>query len=135
MPQAYRGMIQEATHSTGVASNLLAAVMDAESSFNPKAGSSAGAIGLMQLMPDTAKGLGVNPYDDAQNILGGAKYLGQMLNEFGSKELALAAYNSGPGRVHQAMDKAGSYRWDDIRQYLPKETQNYVPKVLSKVGG
>lgn len=88
----------------------------------------------MQLMPDTAKGLGVKDINDpAQNILGGATYLGQQLNKYGSRELALAAYNAGPGAVDAAMKKAGSYKWNDIKKYLPQETQNYVPKVMGRM--
>lgn len=107
-----------------------------ENAFSQTGVSSAGARGLMQLMPDTARGLGVNPDDPAQNVLGGAKYIKQMLGMFGNnKELALAAYNAGPGRVQQAIKQAGSNNWEDIRNYLPQETQNYVPKVLRKYGG
>lgn len=109
---------------------MLAAIAQAESSFNPNAGSGSGAIGFMQLMPATAKGLGVDPYNPAQNVLGGAKYIRQMLNQFGDTRLALAAYNAGPGRVNQAIDKAGSTKWEAIAKYLPQETQNYVPKVM-----
>lgn len=134
MPQAYRGMFQDAAIATGISTDILGAIARAESSFNPAAQSGAGAIGLMQLMPDTAKGLGVNPSDPAQNVLGGAKYIRQMMNQFGALELALAAYNAGPGRVQQAINQAGSNRWDDLKAYLPKETQGYVPKVLSYRG-
>lgn len=86
-------------------------------------------------MPSTAKGLGVNPYDSAQNVLGGAKYLRSMIDQFGDVKTALAAYNAGPGRVQQAKSKAGSEKWEDFKKFLPQETQNYVPKVLSYMGG
>lgn len=81
-------------------------------------------------MPGTAQGLGVNPYDAKQNIIGGAKYISGQLKKYGSYELALAAYNAGPGRVDSAIKKAGSRDWSQVRQFLPKETQNYVPKVM-----
>lgn len=100
---------------------LLHAVISAESGYNPQAVSRAGAVGIMQLMPGTAKMLGVsNSYDVLQNMEGGAKYLRLLLDTFNNKQLALAAYNAGPGAV-----KKYNYA---IPPY--KETQNYVRKVM-----
>lgn len=81
-------------------------------------------------MPGTARELGVNPWDPVQNVLGGARYLAQQLRRFGDWALALAAYNAGPGRVEQAIRRAGSRAWSQVARYLPRETQNYVVKVF-----
>ena len=91
-------IFEEAAACYDISPRLLRAVAKAESNFNPKAVSGAGAMGVMQLMPGTARSLGVSdPYDARQNIMGGAKYLKQNLDRFGDVSLALAAYNAGPG--------------------------------------
>ncbi|KAA1417702.1 transglycosylase SLT domain-containing protein [Nocardioides humilatus] len=117
----YAGLINAAAARTGVPADLIAAVAKQESGFDPQAVSSAGAQGLMQLMPGTADGLGVdNPFDPAQAIDGGARLLASLLDRFGRTDLALAAYNAGPGAV---------LRYDGIPPY--PETQNYVRNVLA----
>jgi hypothetical protein len=107
----------------GVPVDLALALAKQESGFNPSAKSPAGAIGVMQLMPATAKGLGVNPNNVQENIRGGIAYLKQQLNRFnGNYELALAAYNAGPGAVNKAKGVPNI-----------KETQNYVKNIMTSV--
>ena len=116
----YDASINEHARRQGVAADLVRAVIQVESAFNPVAVSNKGAMGLMQLMPATAMELGVrNPFDPDQNIRGGVTYLKQLLTRYDDKvELALAAYNAGIGNV----EKYGA---------VPpfKETRNYVSKI------
>lgn len=113
--------IAQAAAEQGLPTELLEALVWTESGFRADAVSHAGATGLTQLMPATAAGLGVDPHDPVQNLQGGARFLRQMIDRFGSLDLALAAYNAGPGRV----DRAGGI--PDI-----PETRNYVTTVLSR---
>lgn len=117
----YANLINQQANRFGVDADLVQSVVRAESGFNPQAVSKSGAQGLMQLMPATAKGLGVtNPFDPAQNIAGGTQYLSQLLKRFeGNKTLAVAAYNAGPNAVS---------RYGGVPPFA--ETQNYVQKVL-----
>lgn len=118
---AYDAQIQQAASAQQLPPALLRAVIQQESGYNPRAVSSAGAMGLMQLMPATARALGVaDPFDPTQNINGGARYLRQLLDRFGGDErLALAAYNAGPGAVN---------RYGGVPPFA--ETQRYVARVL-----
>lgn len=115
----------EASRTYGVPVGLIRSVAKAESNFNPRAVSRAGAIGVMQLMPGTARSLGVSdPFDARQNIMGGTKYLKQNLERFGGDvSLALAAYNAGPGSVE---------KYGGIPPY--SETVDYVRKVTGYMG-
>jgi len=121
--------IKRSGESERKADELLPHLIEAESSGRQSAVSSKGAIGLTQLMPETAKALGVNPYDPEENRSGGRKYLIQMLDRFGDPAIALAAYNYGPTRVASLLAKHGS-SYDDIVHKLPSETKKYVKKIL-----
>ena len=118
-------LINLSAQRNGVAPELVRAVAIAESDMNQNEISPVGAIGVMQLMPETAAALGVNPYDEAQNIEGGTMYLRQMLDKFnGNVRHALAAYNAGPGAVQ---------KYGGVPPY--SETQNYVGRIMDIVGG
>lgn len=115
---------------------LIEAVIQTESAGDPKAVSPAGAKGLMQLMPAMAKAFGVvDPFDPEENVRGGTELLKEELKRFGGDvRLALAAYNAGSPAVMKAINRAESADFEVIKQYLPKETQNYVPKVMKIYG-
>jgi soluble lytic murein transglycosylase-like protein len=117
--RAWAPSIERAALRAGIEPALLASLVWAESGFDAGVRSHAGAIGLAQLMPGTAAGLGVDPYDPQQNLDGGARYLAEQIDRFGRPELALAAYNAGPSRVASA---------GGIPQIA--ETQAYVPRVM-----
>lgn len=121
---AYAGIIAEAAREHGLDPHLLTEVIRAESGFNPRAVSPAGAKGLMQLMDATARSLGVqDPFDPVQNVRAGARYLARLLERYsGDVRRALAAYNAGPGAVD---------RHNGVPPY--RETQQYVGKILARL--
>jgi soluble lytic murein transglycosylase-like protein len=120
-PGEYSALIEQAAQRNGVEPALLQGLIQQESGFDAGAQSSAGAAGLTQLMPGTAASMGVaNPLDPAESIEGGARYLGQLMRQFGGNATdALAAYNAGPGAVQQ---------YGGVPPYA--ETESYVAKVL-----
>lgn len=117
----YKPMAEAAARRHGIPVDLFNRLVQQESGWNPKAVSHAGAIGLAQLMPFTARQLGVNPRDPRQNLEGGARYLAQQYRKFGNWHLALAAYNAGPEAVT---------KYNGIPPF--KETQNYVRAILGR---
>ncbi|MCL8208283.1 MAG: lytic transglycosylase domain-containing protein [Actinomycetia bacterium] len=120
-PAALKTMAAQAAEQAGLPPSVFQALVQVESGYNPQAVSPKGAMGLTQLMPATARALGVSdPFDPAQSLAGGARYLAQLLRQFGSLPLALAAYNAGPGAVQF---------YGGIPPY--PETQAYVERVLA----
>ena len=121
--------MSQAARQTGLDPALIKAVIQVESSFRTDAVSRCGAQGLMQLMPGTARSLGVtNSFDVNQNVMGGSTYLQQQLERFGDIRLALAAYNTGPGRIGR-LDITNA---DDPQQYakISEGVRGYVDKVM-----
>jgi hypothetical protein len=120
----WRPIITSAAEKHGLDPDLLAALIEQESAGDPKAVSTAGAGGLAQLMPGTAKDVGVSDrFNPEQSVMGGAQYLAQMLEKYGDVQTALQAYNAGPGKVDKVL------RGED---QFAKETQEYVPAVLKR---
>lgn len=124
--RSFDDLIDEHASRQGVRKDLVRAVIQVESAFNPRAISNKGAVGLMQLMPATARQLGVtNPFDPSENVRGGVAYLRQLLDRYnGDERLALAAYNAGPGAVDNHGHTVPPYR----------ETRDYVSKVKGIAG-
>jgi soluble lytic murein transglycosylase-like protein len=123
VPPQFAGALTQAASAANVSPTLLAALIWQESRWNPQAVSSKGAMGLAQLMPGTARDLGVNPLDPIANLHGGARYLRQLLDQFdGNVEKALAAYNAGPGRVRSAGGVPAI-----------AETQAYVSSIVRRI--
>jgi soluble lytic murein transglycosylase-like protein len=123
----YQTLIEEHAALNDVNVDLVRALIQAESAFNPRAVSPKGALGLMQLMPETAAELGVtDAFNPAENVRGGVRYLKQLLVKYdGRVELALAAYNAGPGAVKKYGGRVPPYR----------ETQNYVARIQGSADG
>ena len=123
VPPQYAAALAQAAAAANISPSLLSALVWQESRWNPSAISPKGAIGLAQLMPATARNLGVNPADPIANLNGGARYLRQLLNQFdGDVEMALAAYNAGPGRVRSSGGVPAI-----------TETRNYVASIVRRV--
>jgi soluble lytic murein transglycosylase-like protein len=114
LPPRFRTDFESASDRSGVPLSLLAAVAQEESNFQPNAVSHAGALGLLQVLPSTARELEINLDSPGANVLAGARYLRRMIDRFGSLELALAAYNAGP----TAVDKAGGAPTEETRIYV-----------------
>jgi len=123
VPAHWAGKVAELSRRYDLSPSLIAALVWQESGWRENAVSPVGARGLAQLMPGTARDLGVNPYDSAANLEGGARYLRQQLDAFdGDIERALAAYNAGPGRVRRA---------NGVPRI--KETQHYVAAIVNRL--
>jgi soluble lytic murein transglycosylase-like protein len=123
VPPQFATALKQAAVSANISPTLLAALVWQESRWNPQALSSKGAMGLAQLMPATARDLGVNAADPIANLSGGARYLRYLLDEFdGNVEKALAAYNAGPGRVRSAGGVPAI-----------AETRNYVASIVRHI--
>jgi soluble lytic murein transglycosylase-like protein len=115
-------LVERAAKRSNIPAALINAVIRTESAWQPYVVSAAGAIGLMQLMPETAEQLGVDPRDPEQNVVGGSRYLRELLDAFDDVELALAAYNAGPHRVRE---------YGGVPPFA--ETRAYVSRVVERL--
>lgn len=129
--------VKAASQKTGIPEQLILSLINKESGFNPKAVSRSGAIGLTQLMPNTAKfecGLDKNDlYNIAANVDCGISYLDKQIKYFRKLDLAIAAYNAGPGAVRRAVEKAGTEDINAVTALLKPETKPYVSKILTRI--
>jgi hypothetical protein len=127
----WSGLIEDKANKHGVDPLLVRSIVKQESGGKNDARSHAGAAGLMQLMPNTARGLGVhNSYDPAQNVEGGTKYISQMIKMFdGNVPVALAAYNWGPGNMQRLIKRTGTTDINQLMPHLPAETRGYVTNI------
>lgn len=127
----YKTLARKVAQEAGIDSTVFVRQINQESGFNPQAVSSAGAIGIAQFMPETAKGLGVDPNDPVSSLKVAAKLMAALYHGYGgSYAKALAAYNAGAHRVNEAIANGGA-NWLAL---LPSETQNYVRIILSGTG-
>jgi hypothetical protein len=132
-PLKYGQLFNEAGKAKGVDPTLLAALAQQESGFNPLAQSSAGALGMMQIMPFNLPGLGISDWKDpTQNVYGGADMMAGLLKQYnGDPKLAIAAYNAGAGNVNKWIEQAGTTDWGKVRNFAFDETKNHVVKVMA----
>ena len=113
---------------------VVQAMVEVESNYNPRAKSKAGALGLAQLMPANIEAFNIkDPFNPEESLRGMKALLTEELERFGDPLLAIAAYNAGSPRVQKAIDRAGTTDFNEVQKYLPKETREYVLKVLGRV--
>lgn len=125
-PNDYRSMAYQDAIAAGIDPDLFVKQIDQESRFNPYAVSSAGAIGIAQFMPDTASGLGIDPWNVDQSLRGSAQLMSRYVSIYGDYKHALAAYNCGTGCLNRAMQNCSYYYW-----CLPTETEVYISKITA----
>ncbi len=122
----YRSMAWNDAVNAGISAQLFVKQINEESGFNPSAVSPAGAIGIAQFMPDTARGLGIDPWNAEQSLSGAAQLMGRYVAKYGDYSHALAAYNCGTGCLNRAMQNCSYYYW-----CLPGETERYIDIITS----
>jgi soluble lytic murein transglycosylase-like protein len=125
-PNDYRSMAYQDAVNAGIDPDLFVKQIDQESRFNPYAISPAGAIGIAQFMPDTASGLGIDPWNVDQSLNGAAQLMSRYAAKYGSYKMALAAYNCGSGCLQNAINNYGYWWWG-----IPLETRDYINKITA----
>ena len=121
----YRTIAWNAAVNAGIPADKFVKQIDIESGFNPNAISPAGAIGIAQFMPETAAGLGIDPYNPEQSLNGAAQLMARYTAKYGDYRMALAAYNAGSGTLQWAINNCGYYYW-----CLPAQTQRYIHMIM-----